>query len=52
MYFCRRFEKGCRKAEIKPIEPDAGNAVVGRVFKNFYVASFQQVLKPVEDEVL
>lgn len=33
MYFCSRFEKGCRKAEIKPIEPDAGNAVVGSVSK-------------------
>jgi hypothetical protein len=29
-YFCRRFERGAFMAEIRPVEPDADNAAVGR----------------------
>lgn len=30
LYLCRRFERGAFMAEIRPVEPDADNAAVGR----------------------
>ena len=41
MYFCRRFERGAFMAEIRPVEPDADNAAVGRKQFLFSLSLFQ-----------